>query len=101
MRSCNRMPRRQEAGQVHDKRRHGYRATHQPVAWQAVPVKSGASISSYIVCLEGFRQGLLARAATELAHVLRERNGDDLERLSHRWVNMDHINEVISGGPKA
>ncbi len=46
-------------------------------------------------------QGLLARAATELAHVLRERNGYDLERLSHRWVDVDHVNEVISGSPKA
>ncbi len=43
----------------------------------------------------------LARAATKLAHILRERNGNELERLSHRRIDVNQVNEVISGGPKA
>ncbi len=33
--------------------------------------------------------------ATEPVHVLRERNGDDFERLGHRRVDMHQVDEVI------
>src|SRR5260221_367029 len=40
-------------------------------------------------------------AATEPVDILGEREGDELERLGHRRIDVDHIDEVIRGGPEA
>jgi hypothetical protein len=75
-----------------------------------VPLQFGSMTPTKVSKLAAFtseqrpstdHQGLLARAAAKFAHVLRERNGYDLERLSHCRVDMDHIDEVISSSPKA
>src|SRR6266581_6486862 len=43
----------------------------------------------------------LAGAATELVHIFGKRDCNDLERLSHRGVNVNHIDEIISSGTEA
>ncbi len=40
-------------------------------------------------------------AATEPVDILGEREGDELKRFGHRWIDVDHIDEVIRGGPEA
>src|SRR5260370_23611205 len=66
---------------------------------QPLIVRRMVRYSSQLICLSLF--ALLAGAAAQLAHVFGEGEGHELERLGHCGVDVDQINEVVGGGPKA
>src|SRR5579875_844972 len=45
-----------------------------------------------------YRRSSLAGAKTEVAHIFAKGDGDNLERLGHAGIDVDHVDEIIDGG---